>query len=67
MTDTRKSGQHGADALKERKSDATSDETLSDLEHKQKSAASTTTSGEPGPSPDGAFDESDESKKADPM
>lgn len=52
--------------LAERKSEATSDETLSDLEETEDSS-STDTGLDPGPSPDGALDEPDEIKDAGPM
>jgi hypothetical protein len=55
--------------LNKRKSDATSDETLSDLEKTEtdSDSSSTDTGLDPGPAPDGAFDESDERKDAGPM
>jgi hypothetical protein len=46
-----------------RKEDATSKETVEDLEDEE----SRTTDDKDGPSPDGAFDEEDELKKADPV
>ena len=52
--------------LDERKSEATSDQTLSDLEETEDSS-STDTGLDPGPSPDGALDEPDEVKDAGPM
>ncbi|MFN2515242.1 MAG: hypothetical protein ABR556_03415 [Pyrinomonadaceae bacterium] len=52
--------------LEERKSDATSHETLSDLEETGDSS-STDNGLDPGPSPDGMLDESDEIKDAGPM
>jgi hypothetical protein len=57
----------GAQDLDERKSDATSDETLSDIEETEKDSASATTRQDPGPSPDGAFDEKKETDDAGPM
>jgi hypothetical protein len=51
----------------ERKSEATSDETLSDVEETETDSSSSSTNSDPGPSPDGAFDESDEMKDAGPM
>ena len=53
--------------LEQRKSEATSDETLSDLKETETDSTSSETNRDPGPSPDGAFDESDESKDAGPM
>ena len=47
------------------KKDATSKETLEDLEDKEEMDEDTDESGLP--SPDGAFDESDEQSQADPM
>ena len=46
--------------------DATSKETLKDLEENEKSVPDKSSETKL-PSPDGAFDESDELKKADPM
>jgi hypothetical protein len=46
--------------------DATSKETLQDLEEKEASATDTSDDAEM-PSPDGAFDEADELKDADPV
>jgi hypothetical protein len=53
--------------LEQRKSEATSDETLSDLEEGESDSSSTETNRDPGPSPDGALDESNEIKDAGPM
>ena len=53
--------------LAERKSEATSDETLSDLQETEKDSNSTDTGLDPGPSPDGMFDEPDEVKDAGPI
>jgi hypothetical protein len=53
--------------LDERKSEATSDETLSDLEDSETDSGSSSIKSDPGPSPDGALDESDEIKDAGPM
>lgn len=53
------------DALEQRKSDATSDETLSDAEETGQDKSSS--DGAPGPSPDGRLDEPDELKDAGPM
>ena len=46
--------------------DATSKETLKDLEENE-AGVTNTSEDEEMPSPDGAFDESDEVKKADPL
>ena len=54
------------DALEQRKADATSDETLKDVEKGEKGTSSTD-NGDPGPSPDGTLDESDEVKDAGPL
>lgn len=48
-------------------SDATSTETLSDVQESEKESGSTADKHDSGPSPDGAFDESDETKDAGPM
>ena len=56
----RNESEHGA------KDEATSKETLKDVEDNQKVSSGSSTS-EPGPSPDGALDESDENKDAGPM
>ena len=48
-------------------SDATSKETLSDVQENEKQSGAIADSHDPGPSPDGAFDESNESKDAGPM
>jgi hypothetical protein len=48
-------------------SEATSKETLSDLEENKKNVESGGSKQDPGPSPDGALDESDEFKDAGPM
>ena len=48
-------------------SDATSDETLHDLEEKESGLAAEDTSGLTTPSPDGSLDESDELEDAGPM
>lgn len=53
-------------ALEQRKSDATSDETVSDVEESEKNTSSSDDR-DPGPSPDGRLDESDELKDAGPM
>lgn len=53
-------------ALEQRKSDATSDETVSDVEESEKNSSSSDDR-DPGPSPDGRLDESDELKDAEPM
>ncbi len=53
------------DSLEQRKSDATSDDTLSDVEETEEGTGSSDR--DAGPSPDGRLDEPDELKKADPM
>ncbi len=53
--------------LRERKSEATSNETLSDLEETEKGLASLGDESSSGPSPDGQLDETDEIKDAGPM
>lgn len=51
----------------ERRAEGTSDETLSDLEENEADVESGSTRSDAGPAPDGALDESDESKDAGPM
>jgi hypothetical protein len=69
MWESKRSGtaKDEASELDKRKSDATSDETLSDIEESEKDSSSTDTGLDPGPSPDGALDEPDELKDAGPM
>jgi hypothetical protein len=55
------------ESVKKRQEEATSKETLSDLEHEVSlDTDETATNDTDGPSPDGAFDEADELKDADP-
>lgn len=66
--ETERAGRKETDqALEERKSEATSDETLSDLGESETDSNSTDTGIDPGPSPDGALDETDEIKDAGPI
>lgn len=53
--------------LNERQSEATSDETLSDIEETQKDSSLENPREDPGPSPDGILDEPSEIKDAGPM
>jgi hypothetical protein len=53
------------DTIKKRQDDATSDETLEDLEDAEVDTGDA--GDEDGPSPDGALDEPDELHNADPM
>ncbi len=55
------------DLLKERQSDATDDKTLREVEESRRSLDSGKNDRDRTPSPDGAFDESDETKDAGPM
>jgi hypothetical protein len=55
------------DALEQRKSEATSDETVEDVEKTGNDAGSSDSNNDPGPSPDGRLDEADELKDAGPM
>lgn len=55
------------DALEQRKSDATSDETVEDVEQSGEDVRSPGSNRDPGPSPDGRLDEPDEIKDAGPM
>lgn len=48
-------------------SEATSKELLSDVEDNEANTDSGAAGSDPGPSPDGAFDESDEAKDAEPV
>lgn len=52
------------DTIKKRQDEATSKETLHDLEEETEDTAADETD---GPSPDGSFDEEDELKDADPL
>ena len=61
-----KDSKRDEDQVANRKSEATSDETLSDVEETENDA-STDSAGDPGPSPDGRLDEPDEVKDAGPM
>jgi hypothetical protein len=54
------------DTIKKRKEEATSKDTLADLEEEE-SLNTEDTDDTDGPSPDGAFDEPDELKNADPL
>lgn len=58
---------HQNDQTRERESDATSEETLSDLEGNEAEVETDNSHSSLGPSPDGAFDENDEIKDAGPM
>jgi hypothetical protein len=53
--------------IDQRKSDATSDETLSEIEETEDDSNSEASTHDPGPSPDGLLDEPDELKDAGPM
>jgi hypothetical protein len=53
--------------LKKRESEATSTETVADLNEAESDTRSIQADQDPGPSPDGALDESDEIKDAGPM
>lgn len=52
---------------KKPESDATSKETLNDLEENEANVGSSSSEVDPGPAPDGARDESNELKDAGPM
>ena len=54
-------------ALDERKSEATSDETLSQMEDHEKDSASENLTDRPAPSPDGSVDEPAETTDPGPM
>lgn len=51
----------------ERAEEATSTETVADIADAESGSIAQTRDRDPGPSPDGAFDEADEAKKADPV
>ncbi|MDQ5845047.1 MAG: hypothetical protein M3539_07085 [Acidobacteriota bacterium] len=53
--------------FEERKSEATSDKTLADVTDMESDTDSIDADQDPGPSPDGALDESNEIKDAGPM
>jgi hypothetical protein len=53
--------------LDERKSEATSNKTLSDIEETEQDSTLENPREDPGPSPDGLLDEPDETKDAGPM
>jgi hypothetical protein len=55
------------ESLGQRKSEATSDETLSDLQQTENVPGPGSSKHDPGPSPDGLLDEPDENKDAGPM
>ena len=55
------------DALEQRRSDATSDETVDDVAETEKAGGSSNSTRDSGPSPDGRLDEPDELKDAGPM
>ena len=57
----------GKDGLDKRKSDATSDETWSDIEETEEDSSLENPREDPGPSPDGLLDEPDEIKDTGPM
>jgi hypothetical protein len=57
----------GREGIDERKSDATSDETLSDIEETENDSSLENPREDPGPSPDGLLDEPGELKDAGPM
>lgn len=55
------------DTLKKRQDEATSKETLEDLESEESLNTDYTDKSTDGPSPDGAFDEADELDESDPL
>ena len=57
----------GKRKLEERKSDATSGETLSDIKDSAKDLGSTEKEPDAGPSPDGTLDHNDEAQDSGPM
>ena len=57
----------GTDPLREREEEATEKETLKDLEESFGSSDTDESDDREVPSPDGSFDEEDESEQADPI
>ena len=57
----------GKEKLEEHQSEATSDETLSDIEETEQDSSLENPKDDLGPSPDGTLDEPDEIKDAGPM
>ncbi|HKR10773.1 MAG TPA: hypothetical protein VJT15_01855 [Pyrinomonadaceae bacterium] len=55
------------DTIKKREEEATSKETLKDIEESESTPDTSGTGDADGPSPDGALDEPDELRDADPM
>ena len=55
------------ESLQEQDSEATSEKTLDDIKESEKVSSSEGSDSDNAPSPDGAFDESDETKDAGPM
>lgn len=55
------------DTIKKREDEATSKETLEDIEESETTPDSDASDDADGPSPDGALDEPDELRDADPM
>lgn len=55
------------DTIKKREEEATSKETLEDIEESEATPDTGTADDADGPSPDGALDEPDELRDADPM
>ena len=51
----------------EKPSDATNSDTLRDLEENEKNDGSSSSDNDPGPAPDGQFDDTTEKDKAGPM
>lgn len=67
MQESKGRGPNDDPKLDRRKSAATNDETLSDIEESDTTSTSTSGDHDPGPSPDGTLDEPDEAKDAGPM
>jgi hypothetical protein len=60
-------GDEGKERLAERNSEATSNQTLSEIEETEDDLVADSPKHDPGPSPDGLLDEPDEIKDAGPM
>ena len=67
MQESSKKEDEGREGASEVDSEATSKETLGDLEETEAAVDSGSSKPDPGPSPDGAIDESSEIKDAGPM
>ena len=67
MRDSSKKGNDSEQGARGADSEATSKEKLSDLEEKEGNVESSSSKLDPGPAPDGMFDEADEIKDTGPI